>query len=148
MLIMDRTIKEPTIAMIKNDSKLFKKRYMEIIKSMKDQGQEVVEDFKNMIEQISSTRPLISKTPKAVSKKVIFKISTIPEDDIAVESTAEDQTEDQVVPVLRPRRAASQKATENIKKQLAETLTTKLRRPSKKPVCFLFYLHYFVYVKN
>lgn len=153
---MDRATKEAAITMIKSDSKLFRKRYLEIMTTMREQSQDVMEHFKNMIEQIPAriSGPLIPKTPKVVRKKVVPKIETIPEDaTIAVESLspAEDETEDDTVPV-RSRRAASQRATESIRKQQSETLNAKLRRPSEEPVCFFFFffllLLLFLYVKN
>ncbi|KAF7996350.1 hypothetical protein HCN44_001982 [Aphidius gifuensis] len=127
---MDRATKASAIKMIKNDSTIFSKRYLNIIEKMESSAEETVEYFKNLVQQIPSTLsgPLIPKTPKLVRKKILSKVNTIPEDTVVESSNAED-TEDEAAPI-RSRRAASQKATATIKKQQSTTLNAKLRRPS------------------
>lgn len=142
---MDRATKASAIKLIKNDSTTFSKRYLNIIEKMESSAEETVDYFKNLVQQIPSTLsgPLIPKTPKAIRKKIISKVNTIPEDTVVELSTAED-TEDEAAPV-RSRRAASQKASATIKKQQSTTLNAKLRRPSadsqeSNPVCCYLYL--------
>lgn len=90
----------------------------------------------------SSSRPLITKTPKVVRKKINKRIETIPEDDIVnIENTtaktlqrkqSESTDEDEPIDARRKsKREASKKAGDSIKQLQSTTLNSKMRRPSE-----------------
>ncbi|XP_015118043.1 inner centromere protein [Diachasma alloeum] len=133
LLIMDRDMAEAAINIIRNDSEILQKKHVEIIKCLAEREASELEFLRSIVAQIPSeaSGPLMPKTPKA-PKRPLQRIKTIPEDDIMNDSAhvvEKSESEEEVKPT-RARRAASQKATESIKKQQSLTLNTKLRRPS------------------
>ncbi|XP_063982983.1 inner centromere protein A [Diachasmimorpha longicaudata] len=133
-LIMDRDMAEAAINIIRNDSETLQKKHVEILKCLGEREASELEFLRSIVAQIPSeaSGPLMPKTPKASKRPPLQRIQTIPEDDVmnASEHTPKTESDDEELKPARSRRAASQKASESIKKQQSLTLNIKMRRPS------------------
>ncbi|XP_051170098.1 inner centromere protein A-like [Leptopilina boulardi] len=119
------------------------KKKEEISLSIKDSLSESLDKINALFAEIkeSSSKPLLPKTPKAVKKKNLKRIETIPEDDLVeidnytVKKLVEKQSEilDDAPSGIRrkSKREASKKAVDVIKQQQSTTLNSKMRRPSE-----------------
>uniref|UniRef100_A0A0C9R0B1 Incenp-a_0 protein n=1 Tax=Fopius arisanus TaxID=64838 RepID=A0A0C9R0B1_9HYME len=134
---MDRDAVKATIKVIQDGSAILHTKHGEMMGRLDDRVATELELLRHLVAQVpaQTSGPLMPKTPR-VPKRQLQRIKTIPEEDVMDDNSQrvqKSESEGEVKPT-RAKRAASQRATESIKKQQSLTLNIKLRRPQDEDV--------------
>lgn len=117
-------------------------RHVEMTKRLDDNYEEHLEYLRELYVRFSqpTSGSIIAKTPKISRKRAIKRIETIPENDVfqhqntlssSIQSVKEEKEgdEEEVAPIRKSRRVASQRAANNIRRQNNSPMSFK--RPKK-----------------
>ncbi|CAB0028004.1 unnamed protein product [Trichogramma brassicae] len=139
--------KKAILLMLQSDAERISKEASDISRSVEKMKEDTINYIEALLTQVrTGAGPLLAKTPKMTRKRAATKIKSIPEDDVGEADEVSDSSSSQRslrssransenletsdAKPARMKRGASVRAANSIRKQQAEGLNTKLRRPS------------------
>ncbi|KAL7298361.1 hypothetical protein TKK_0008703 [Trichogramma kaykai] len=139
--------KKAILLMLQSDAERISKEASDISRSVEKMKEDTINYIEALLTQVrTGAGPLLAKTPKMTRKRAATKIKSIPEDDVGEADEISDSNSSQRslrssransenletsdAKPARMKRGASVRAANSIRKQQAEGLNTKLRRPS------------------
>lgn len=139
---MNARSKDEIRDIILNDLLMIHNRRVELSDRLGENFESNASYVRELFEQLSqpSSGPLVPKTPRMLRKKAVQRIETIPEDEVlnqenvsptsSLRSVNEEERKESEVAGPRTRRAASKRATNNIRQQ-ASALSESANEVSK-----------------